>query len=337
MRHSPGTWQPWAIGQVARDGRVRQHGRLKFGNVVTVIPVLALPQLRRRHARQSRALRGVAQVDVIYSCLSMEAAEKLQTLHGLETPELQAEAIFRLFPYVLDPPQQNAGMELSRGKDVMCCLPTGSGKTALAVFAAWQALMRGGRLIYTSPLKALSAQKRREFATIFGFEAVGLVTGDHCIIPDAPLVVMTTEILRNKLYPGKAPVFTEPELPLMVVLDELHWISDPSRGRAWEEIIINSPEWMQFLGLSGSVGGDPQKFCDWMSSIRCRACSLVRSQFRPVPLHFYMMMRSSGEPRRQRCFRLWSEKVDEHDEHVSQDVPEIHPKLQATREQAEPV
>lgn len=228
-------------------------------------------------------------------------------------------------------------MELSRGKDVMCCLPTGSGKTALAVFAAWQALIRGGRLIYTSPLKALSAQKRREFATIFGFEAVGLVTGDHCIIPDAPLVVMTTEILRNKLYPGKAPVFTEPELPLMVVLDELHWISDPSRGRAWEEIIINSPEWMQFLGLSGSVGGDPQKFCDWMSSIRCRACSLVRSQFRPVPLHFYMMMRSSGEPRRQRCFRLWSEKVDEHDEHVSQDVPEIHPKLQATREQAEPV
>eukprot|EP00435_Cladocopium_sp_Y103_P018368 s2503_g4.t1 len=324
-------------GHRVGGGKTWQQGQVQW--ITPVIPVLlALPHLPRRHARlhcRSAMRCGVAQVDVIDSCLSMEAAEKLQTLHGAgKTPELQAEAIFRLFPYVLDPPQQNAGMELTRGKDVMCCLPTGSGKTALAVFAAWQALMQGGRLIYTSPLKALSAQKRREFGKIFGLEAVGLVTGDHCIIPDAPLVVMTTEILRNKLYPGKAPGFLEQGMPLMVVLDELHWISDPARGRAWEEIIINSPEWMQFLGLSGSVGGDPQKFCDWMSSIRCRACSLVRSQFRPVPLHFYMMMRSSGEPRRQRCFRLWSEKVDEH---VGEDPPEIHPKLQATREQAEPV
>eukprot|EP00434_Breviolum_minutum_P009092 symbB.v1.2.008008.t1/scaffold471.1/size199268/14 len=289
--------------------------------LLSVLPLVVLQRPKRRKVLL-KAYNG-REVDSPNG-LGVEATqklEKLQTLTG-ETAEIQAEAIFHLFSFELDPVQREAALELSRGKDVMCCLPTGSGKTAIAVFAAWQVLMRGGKFIYTSPLKALSAQKRREFAQIFGPEAVGLVTGDHCVIPDAPLVVMTTEILRNKLYPGNSSL-THTPMPIIVVLDELHWISDPARGRAWEEVIINGPSWIQFLSLSGSVGGDPQEFCDWMTSARSRVCSLVVSQVRPVPLHFYMMMRSSKDPQRQRCFRLWDEAE------VPLEESQIHPKLHA--------
>ncbi|CAK9024302.1 DExH-box ATP-dependent RNA helicase DExH15 chloroplastic (ATP-dependent RNA helicase ISE2) (Protein EMBRYO DEFECTIVE 25) (Protein INCREASED SIZE EXCLUSION LIMIT 2) (Protein PIGMENT DEFECTIVE 317) [Durusdinium trenchii] len=269
--------------------------------------------LRRRPRCVRRGGREVADQKLLG--LSDEAEEKLKKLRRLDaSPRLQAAAIAELFPFELDEAQKEAARQVAEGKDVLCCLPTGSGKTAIAIAAAWQALLQGARMIYTSPLKALSAQKRRQLSDIFGAEAVGLVTGDHCIIPDAPIVVMTTEILRNKLYMfGNS--LGERGQHLVVVLDELHWISDRSRGSVWEEVIINGPSSCQFLGLSGSVGGDPQEFCHWMESILGRPCGLVVSQRRPVPLNFYVMRRSKSS-QNERSFPLWDEAGTE-----------LHPRL----------
>lgn len=208
-----------------------------------------------------------------------------------------------LFPFDLDDFQKQAIAALESGKSVVVCAPTGSGKTAIAEYAAYRALSQGRRAFYTTPLKALSNQKFRDFqeklASQLGEAAVGLITGDIVIQPDAPLVVMTTEIFRNMLYETPiGQVGTSLEAVETVILDECHYISDRGRGTVWEESIVYCPPTIQLVALSATIG-NPQELTDWIGQVRQGkersssqtapqlTCQLINSDHRPVPLRFY--------------------------------------------------
>jgi superfamily II RNA helicase len=165
---------------------------------------------------------------------------------------------------------------LREGRDVIVVAPTGSGKTWIAQEFIRERLEQGGRCWYTTPLKALSNQKFDFFRRLFGEENVGLLTGERRENPTAPLVVATTEILRNHLYSGDSP-------PEFVVLDEAHYLSDPERGTTWEEVIILSPNFVQFLLLSATIS-NARDIQDWIASVRGREPALVVCKERPVPL-----------------------------------------------------
>lgn len=191
-----------------------------------------------------------------------------------------------LFPFRLDEFQQQAIAALNAGRSVVVCAPTGSGKTLIGEYTIHRALARGGRVFYTTPLKALSNQKLRDFREEFGVDQVGLLTGDTSINRDAPILVMTTEIFRNMLYGtpigevGTSLVGVE-----AVVLDECHYMNDRQRGTVWEESIIYCPPEIQIVALSATVANSDQ-LTDWLNLVH-GPTELIYSDFRPVPLQFY--------------------------------------------------
>ncbi|MFP4134186.1 MAG: DEAD/DEAH box helicase [Halothece sp.] len=191
-----------------------------------------------------------------------------------------------LFPFELDNFQVRAIAALEQDKSVVVSVPTGSGKTLVGEYAIHRALAKGKRVFYTTPLKALSNQKLRDFQEQFGSEQVGLLTGDISINRDAGVVVMTTEIFRNMLYGtsiGKVGVSLENVET--VVLDECHYMNDPNRGTVWEESIIYCPQEIQLVALSATIANAGQ-LTDWINQIH-GATELIKSDFRPVPLEFY--------------------------------------------------
>lgn len=202
----------------------------------------------------------------------------------------------KLFSFQLDKFQEDAIAALSDGKSVVVCAPTGSGKTLIAEYAIHRALAKGKRVFYTTPLKALSNQKFRDFQKISNIteQLVGLITGDIIINPNAPIVVMTTEIFRNMLYETPiGQVGTSLEDVETVVLDECHYISDPQRGTVWEESIIYCPSSIQLLALSATIG-NPEELTAWINKVhgsggKQTVCELVNSNYRPVPLKYYFI------------------------------------------------
>ena len=207
---------------------------------------------------------------------SAEAAISLSAwLEGLGVPSPQ--------PFVPDPWQSEALSALNE-TDVVISVPTGSGKTYVAVEAARRAMDDNRTVIYTSPLKALSNTKYTEFSRIFGPDKVGILTGDRQENGQAPLLIMTTEILRNLLYDAASG---EIDIRLdtlgLVILDESQYLADPERGVVWEETIIFCPSQARLLLLSASIG-NPQDIADWLTSIRSTVCRLVRHGKRTVPL-----------------------------------------------------
>jgi superfamily II RNA helicase len=191
-----------------------------------------------------------------------------------------------LFPFELDEFQQQAIAALNAGRSVVVCAPTGSGKTLIGEYTIHRALARGGRIFYTTPLKALSNQKLRDFRELFGAEQVGLLTGDISINRDAPILVMTTEIFRNMLYGTPiGEVGTSLTGVEAVVLDECHYMNDRQRGTVWEESIIYCPPEVQLVALSATVANSDQ-LTEWLNLVH-GATELIYSDFRPVPLQFY--------------------------------------------------
>lgn len=186
-------------------------------------------------------------------------------------------------PFVPDAWQEEALGHLT-GTDVIVSVLTGSGKTYVAVEAAKRAIDAERTVIYTSPLKALSNTKFSEFSRLFGPGSVGILTGDRRDNPQAPLLIMTTEILRNLLYDAAGG---EIDLRLdtlgLVIMDESQYIADPERGVVWEETIIFCPAQARLLLLSASIG-NPQDVAAWLTSIRSTPCHLVRHHRRSVPL-----------------------------------------------------
>jgi superfamily II RNA helicase len=191
-----------------------------------------------------------------------------------------------LFPFELDEFQQQAIAALNEGKSVVVCAPTGSGKTLVGEYAIYRALTRGKRVFYTTPLKALSNQKLRDFRDQFGDDQVGLLTGDVSFSREAPILVMTTEIFRNMLYGtpigevGTSLIDVE-----AVVLDECHYMNDRQRGTVWEESIIYCPPDVQLVALSATVANSGQ-LTDWLNQVH-GATELIYSDHRSVPLQFH--------------------------------------------------
>ncbi|MGC5198182.1 DEAD/DEAH box helicase, partial [Aphanothece microscopica] len=195
---------------------------------------------------------------------------------------LDASAVF---PFPLDSFQVEAIEALGQGNSVVVSAPTGSGKTLVGEYAIHRALAHGQKVLYTTPLKALSNQKLRDFRAQFGAERVGLLTGDLSLNREAQVVVMTTEIFRNMLYAE----FDHPDDdPLAhvesVVLDECHYMNDSQRGTVWEESIIHCPPAIQLVALSATVANAGQ-LTDWIDRVH-GPTRLVFSDHRPVPLAF---------------------------------------------------
>lgn len=186
-------------------------------------------------------------------------------------------------PFVPDAWQEEALVHLAI-TDVIVSVPTGSGKTYVAIEATKRAIEADRTVIYTSPLKALSNTKFTEFSRLFGADRVGILTGDRKDNAQAPLLIMTTEILRNLLYDAAGG---EIDIRLdtlgLVIMDESQYIADPERGVVWEETIIFCPTQAKLLLLSASIG-NPQDIADWLTSIRPTPCHLIRHHRRSVPL-----------------------------------------------------
>ena len=183
-------------------------------------------------------------------------------------------------PFQPDPFQINA-LDAVGSADCLVTVPTGAGKTWIAIQAIARIKKGGGRAWYASPLKALSNSKFAEFSQIFGAPDVGILTGDRKERPEAPIIVGTTEILRNQLYDAMhqgSDLGTD-----FVVLDEAHFLNDAERGVVWEEIMIYLPPRIPLLLLSATVGNADQ-IAGWLTSIRVRKCVVVSESERPVPL-----------------------------------------------------
>ncbi|NPV72474.1 MAG: DEAD/DEAH box helicase [Pelotomaculum sp.] len=180
---------------------------------------------------------------------------------------------------ILDDFQNKAIEALRKGYSVLVSAPTGNGKTLVAEILAKDLMAAGRGMVYTSPLKALSNQKFRDFKEIFGEESVGLVTGDISINPGAPMLIMTTEIFRNWCL-------SEPEQlarTSYVVFDEIHYLDDEERGTTWEESILFAPPHMKILGLSATVP-NIDEIAGWIGSVRGENVVIIRENKRHVPL-----------------------------------------------------
>ena len=173
---------------------------------------------------------------------------------------------------------------MESGHGVLVCAPTGAGKTVVGEFAVHLALAAGGKCFYTTPIKALSNQKHSDFVARYGKEQIGLLTGDLSINADAPVVVMTTEVLRNMLY-ADSPALQGLSY---VVMDEVHFLADRMRGAVWEEVILHLPDEVRLVSLSATVS-NAEEFGGWIQTVRGDT-TVVVDDHRPVPLWQHMMV-----------------------------------------------
>ena len=186
--------------------------------------------------------------------------------------------------FQLDPFQVQSCEALERGHGVLVCAPTGAGKTVVGEFAVHLALAAGQKCFYTTPIKALSNQKHNDLVRRYGPEQIGLLTGDQSINGDAPVVVMTTEVLRNMLYAGSDAL----QGLSYVVMDEVHFLADRMRGAVWEEVILHLPEHVRLVSLSATVS-NAEEFGGWIKTVRGDT-TVVVDEHRPVPLWQHVMV-----------------------------------------------
>lgn len=228
---------------------------------------------------------------------------KLQRVQKLcdEVREFGAEIIdvnelASIYDFRIDKFQRLAIKAFLKGSSVVVSAPTSSGKTLIAEAAAVATVARGKRLFYTTPLKALSNQKFREFRDAFGDSNVGLLTGDSAINKDAQILIMTTEILRNMLYQSVGVASSGSGLfdVDVIVLDEVHYLSDMSRGTVWEETVIYCPKEVQLICLSATVA-NPDELAGWIGQIHGKT-ELITSSKRPVPLTWLFSTKTSLLP-----------------------------------------
>ena len=223
--------------------------------------------------------------------------------------EEQYKQFYEKYSYELHDFQKWSVEALVTGNHVLVCCPTGSGKTFSGEFALDYFHSKGKKTIYTSPIKSLSNQKFYDFTKKYPHISVGLITGDIKTNPDADVLIMTTEILMNKLYQvnSNSPIPQSSisfEMDIQqelgcVVFDEIHFIGDESRGHVWEQTIMMLPPHVQIVGLSATLD-DPEKFAYWLenrgesSAIGNKEVYLARKQFRAVPLIHYSFITATN-------------------------------------------
>jgi superfamily II RNA helicase len=190
----------------------------------------------------------------------------------------------REYPFELDPFQKQAILQLESANSVFVAAHTSAGKTVVAEYAIALAKKAGGRAIYTSPIKALSNQKYRDFREEFGKDAVGLLTGDICVNPDAQCLIMTTEILRSMLYRG-SDVVRDVQF---VIFDEVHYVNNSERGVVWEETIIMLPPRIHLVFLSATTP-NTMEFCEWVGRTKNKHIYVTGTSHRPVPLQHFLL------------------------------------------------
>ena len=223
-------------------------------------------------------------------------------LHGGGVTDLGELARFAAeLRFTLDDFQQRACAALERGHGVLVCAPTGAGKTVVGEFAVHLALASGGKCFYTTPLKALSNQKHTELTVRYGRDRIGLLTGDLSVNGDAPVVVMTTEVLRNMLY-ADSPALQGLSY---VVMDEVHFLADRMRGPVWEEVILHLPDEVRVVSLSATVS-NAEEFGGWIQTVRGDT-TVVVDEHRPVPLWQHVLVG-------KRLFDLFDYRAAEADE-----------------------
>ena len=247
--------------------------------------------------RTSTALGATATIDTSASpaLVAEPSAEEQHDEEQGETPahqsvyaydpiiEAQIDQFAALYPFTLDPFQREAIRTLLHGDSVMVAAPTGTGKTVVAEFGVYDSFKRTGRVLYTTPIKALSNQKFRDLRQMYG-DDVGLLTGDVSENRDARVVVMTTEVLRNMLLQTPWDL-DEVEC---IIFDEIHFLADPERGTTWEESIILCPEHVQLICLSATVS-NAEEIAAWISRTH-RPIRLITHYERTVPLSLYYFL-----------------------------------------------
>lgn len=194
------------------------------------------------------------------------------------------------YQFKLDEFQSESLAALARGESILVAAPTGSGKTVVAEFAVWLAVTEGRKAFYTTPLKALSNQKFGDLVAAYGPESVGLLTGDNSINSQAPIVVMTTEVLRNMIY-ERSDLLRDLRY---VILDEVHYLQDPYRGAVWEEVIIHLPVDVKIICLSATVS-NAEEFADWIQTVRGTTSAVIEER-RPVRLELHYMIEDRLHP-----------------------------------------
>ncbi|MEO8814038.1 MAG: RNA helicase [Mycobacterium sp.] len=200
------------------------------------------------------------------------------------SPDGELDRFTAELSFTLDGFQHAACQALEAGRGVLVCAPTGAGKTVIGEFAVHLALASGGKCFYTTPIKALSNQKHTDLVARYGKERIGLLTGDMSVNADAPVVVMTTEVLRNMLY-AESPALQGLSY---VVMDEVHFLADRMRGAVWEEIILHLPDDVRLVSLSATVS-NAEEFGGWIQTVRGDT-TVVVDEHRPVPLWQHMMV-----------------------------------------------
>ncbi|XP_071485976.1 superkiller complex protein 2-like [Diadema antillarum] len=192
------------------------------------------------------------------------------------------------YPFELDIFQKQAILRLENHQSVFVAAHTSAGKTVVAEYAIALSIKHFTRSVYTSPIKALSNQKFRDFRTTFGDESVGLLTGDVQIRTEAPCLIMTTEILRSMLYNG-SEIIRDLE---WVIFDEVHYINDSERGVVWEEVLIMLPDHVNIILLSATVP-NTMEFADWVGRIKRKSIYVISTLKRPVPLEHFLFTGNS--------------------------------------------
>src|SRR5665648_986812 len=196
----------------------------------------------------------------------------------------QLDAFAKGYDFAFDDFQVQACRAVAAGQGVLVAAPTGAGKTIVGEFAVFLALATGRKAFYTTPIKALSNQKYADLVRRHGVDQVGLLTGDSSVNGEAPVVVMTTEVLRNMMYAGSSTLSGLG----FVVMDEVHYLADRFRGAVWEGVIINLPDDVQVVSLSATVS-NAEEFGAWLSEVRGDTAVIVE-EHRPVPLWQHMMV-----------------------------------------------
>ncbi|KAL0304963.1 UNVERIFIED_CONTAM: DExH-box ATP-dependent RNA helicase DExH15 chloroplastic [Sesamum calycinum] len=240
---------------------------------------------------------GVSGNDSRFEELKWQRVERIRNeVREFGEEIIDVEELASIYNFRIDKFQRLAIQAFLRGSSVVVSAPTSSGKTLIAEAAAVATVARGRRLFYTTPLKALSNQKFRDFRETFGDSNVGLLTGDSAVNKDAQILIMTTEILRNMLYQSVGMASSESALAHVdvIVLDEVHYLSDISRGTVWEEIVIYCPKEVQLICLSATVA-NPDELAGWIGQIHGKT-ELVTSSKRPVPLTWHFSTKTALLP-----------------------------------------